>query len=313
MEFEVLLLAVNYRNPEEGCRYVEQVQALEGSDTIATALVANDVSAAEANTLAAIQEQRNVFIYASKENRGYFGGAQWGLEQFSESHPVPDWVIVSNTDILFPDRALLRKLLALYTGHAPMVVAPDVVLDSDTLLLTSRKHQNPQYWIRPSARKMHLLKWLHRYHWIGAVFSVLSALRYTLGAFVGGRGDRDTDVPLLPAQIYAPFGAFMIFHRSYFERGGTFHHGAFLFGEEIFVAETVCELGGEVIYDPRLRVLHHGSTSMRHVASRQRARYARDALAYCTERFFSGPPRRNPMPDGAPANPPKPSQSRTSP
>lgn len=38
--------------------------------------------------------------------------------------------------------------------------------------------------------------------------------------------------------IYAPFGAFIVFHRQYFESGGHLSYGSFLFGEEIFITET---------------------------------------------------------------------------
>jgi GT2 family glycosyltransferase len=62
-------------------------------------------------------------------------------------------------------------------------------------------------------------------------------------------------------QIYAPHGAFIIFSRQYFLRGGSFKHPSFLYGEEITVAENCKKFGFQVLYDPGFRVLHfeHGS------------------------------------------------------
>src|SRR5690606_9680493 len=40
------------------------------------------------------------------------------------------------------------------------------------------------------------------------------------------------------AEIYAPHGSCIALSRQYFERGGTLSYGAFLFCEELHVAET---------------------------------------------------------------------------
>jgi GT2 family glycosyltransferase len=90
-----------------------------------------------------------------------------------------------------------------------------------------------------------------------------------------------------PLQIYAAHGAFLAFRKSYFEAGGTLRHGAFLFGEEIFVAETVRRLGLTIGYDPRLRVFHRGYTTTGYMPSRQMATYMREAARYCADTWFS--------------------------
>jgi GT2 family glycosyltransferase len=91
---------------------------------------------------------------------------------------------------------------------------------------------------------------------------------------------------LLPRTIYAPHCSFVIFNRKYFETGGTLKHGAFLFGEEIFVAETVRNLGFRIIYDPRFFVLHreHATTSI--LKGRKMLVYLREANDYCVNQFF---------------------------
>jgi GT2 family glycosyltransferase len=87
-------------------------------------------------------------------------------------------------------------------------------------------------------------------------------------------------------KIYAPQGAFIAFHRSYFERGGTLDHGAFLFGEEIFVAETARRLGMTVMYDPALVIEHTERSTAAGLFNRNTSRYRKQASRYLAKTFF---------------------------
>ena len=62
--------------------------------------------------------------------------------------------------------------------------------------------------------------------------------------------------------IYAPHGSCIIFNENYFKMGGNLNHISFLFGEEIFVAESAKKSGLKVQYEPQLRVsdYEHAST-----------------------------------------------------
>jgi GT2 family glycosyltransferase len=86
--------------------------------------------------------------------------------------------------------------------------------------------------------------------------------------------------------IYAPQGSCLVFSRRYFEQGGSLEYPAFLFGEEIFVAETVLRLGLQVVYDPRLRVWHDEHASTGRLRSRKLARYVGQSAAYLADTFF---------------------------
>ncbi|MGC8979631.1 glycosyltransferase family 2 protein, partial [Caldisericum sp.] len=91
-----------------------------------------------------------------------------------------------------------------------------------------------------------------------------------------------------PQEIYAPFGACIIFHRNYFEAGGTLNTECFLFGEEIFVAETARKLNLRILYDPELKVIHHEHSSISILKSKQKAFYAYQSIKYYIDKFFKG-------------------------
>jgi len=94
--------------------------------------------------------------------------------------------------------------------------------------------------------------------------------------------------------VYAPHGAFMIFAREYFERGGTLDVGAFLFAEEGFVAETCRKLGLDVLYDPTIEVLHDEHVSTRHNAAIRG--FHTSAADYIYREFFA--PEKKPIGSG---------------
>ena len=87
-----------------------------------------------------------------------------------------------------------------------------------------------------------------------------------------------------PRKIYAPHGACMIFHRRYFECGGALQYGAFLFGEEVAIAERVKRLGGTVVYEPDFRIIHNEHATTGHCA--MRAEFLAEAMAYLAAEYY---------------------------
>jgi len=88
-----------------------------------------------------------------------------------------------------------------------------------------------------------------------------------------------------PTEIYAPHGSFIIFSREYFERGGSLKPGAFLYAEELFVAETCRRLGLKAVYWPVIQVAHdeHVSTA----ANPAVRHFMATAADYCYKEFFA--------------------------
>ena len=279
----VLVLCVNYHNDRDTVAFVKGLLALEASDQLQIVVVDNSVREFPEPKLDSLSSSDpRVRVLHPKRNLGYFGGAAWGLRQHLSAAPLTDWVVVANTDISFPDYDVLTRLSRLPKGESP-VIAPAIRSN------LSGTDQNPYMSKRPSGVRMHFYKWVFRYyplfviyHQLSAAKQKITALFHSSGRSASGSGEAK-EAQRQP--IYAPHGAFMIFHRSYFQAGGSFDYAVFLFGEEIFVAETVRRLGLTVMYEPSLVVVHreHATTGSR---SRQIAKYAAEASAYCADQYF---------------------------
>ena len=282
----ILTICVNYKNPLETESFLQKLFSLNGYDNEVALVVDNDEFSQGFDLSKLWKISSNIIFKSSGENLGYFGGANFGLREYLKEYELPDWVIVSNTDIEFPDKDIFVKLKD-YPGPHVAVIAPDIELVTESWLPSSSKHQNPCMRFRPSAIRMHALKWICSCYPGLLMYKTASSLRYVLlDHFNRQTKTNGMYVNKEPVEIYAPFGAYLIFHKTYFIKGGTLQHGAFLFGEEIFVAETSRRLNLKVIFDPRLKVIHREHSSLRKIGSRHAARYAREATHYLADTFF---------------------------
>jgi GT2 family glycosyltransferase len=284
----ILTICVNYKNPLETESFLQKLFWLNGYANEVALVVDNDEISPGLDLSKLWKISSNIIVKSPGENLGYFRGANFGLSEYLKEHELPDWVIVSNTDIEFPDKDIFAKLKN-YPAPNVAVIAPDIELVTNSWLPSSSKHQNPCMRLRPSAIRMHALKWICSSYYGLLMYQTASSLRYVLFDLLNGLTKTNgMDVKKEPVEIYAPFGAHLIFPKTYFINGGTLQHGAFLFGEEIFVAETSRRLNLKVIFDPRLKVIHREHSSLRKIGSRYAARYAREATRYLADTFFNG-------------------------
>lgn len=283
----ILTVCVNYNNDQETQQFVSELLAQKGDFSQRVIIVDNSESPSlDSSVYNLFKSDSRVLIINSGKNLGYYGGAALGLREYIKEFPLPDWIIVCNTDIALIQPDFLSKFCDLYSVHHHAVIAPAI---HSTL---SKVDQNPHMQRRPSAARMYFYKWIFRYYPTFVAYQTLALAKQKLLAVIHKNpvftGDKEVDKAAQrePRAIYAPHGSFVVFHRSYFEAGGSLDHGAFLFGEEVFVAETVRRLGLTVTYDPRLVVVHREHAATGVLKNRKRFLYVREASAYCADKFF---------------------------
>lgn len=277
----ILVICVDYHNDELTVSFTNHVLSLPSVADVRVVVVDNRPQ--NERTPQAALEVSEATVYVPGKNLGYLGGADWGRTSFmAETGCTPEWIIVSNPDIELPDDRFFDHLLELghdSAGPPPEVVAPDIVL-SEASGRGKPIRQNPYMPRRPSPLAMRAFLALARFPVAYALYDYLSVWRLLSGVSQHHR------VPP-GVRIYAPFGAFLVFHRSFFDRGGELSKGPFLFGEEIFIAETARALGMSVRYDPSLVVVHHQQLLRRPFASRRRqAQTTHDSLRFLVDRYF---------------------------
>jgi hypothetical protein len=190
-------------------------------------------------------------------------------------------------DVEFSDGQFFSALRELETTESLGVVAPRI------WSARWKRDLNPKISQRPSKARMNLYRVIFGNYYLQMTYEILSFLKNGLKASIrerlaSFRGHPQSEMQIEDASsIYAPHGSCMIFNRRYFSAGGNFEYSVFLFGEEIFVAETAKRLGLAVRYCPWLRILdsEHASTGI--IRSREVAGYMKEATNYLVEHYFA--------------------------
>lgn len=284
MSARIVILAVSYCSDATAVEWVTGVnRVLVGSrrDDVAVVMVDNTPRESSADLFTRLlAADPRVKALKAPGNLGYFGGAFHGWEQWQrEGGERPDWVIVSNVDVSFPDPAFFSRLLDTpYPGDVG-VLAPSI------LSKTRHGDWNPKISTRPSRRRMHAYKLLYRSRWVFNLYEALARVKYALTGFRRSRRVANASTPAL-RDIYAAHGACMLFAREFFVRGGTLRYPSFLFGEEIFVAETARELGLRTVYDPELVMSSEDHVSTGWLRSKRMVEYMRESAVFLANRYF---------------------------
>jgi len=275
---DVLLICVNFRKPAETQRFVATALEQTLNSSLRLVVVENSPSSDEGGVPESARNNPQVKALATGKNLGYFGGAAAALADHLKSHSMPEWVVVSNPDVYFSDREVLHRLCDSHLGNEPAVIAPSI------RTVNTSVEQNPYMRVRPSRFRMHLYRWLFSSYPVDVVYESLSWVKHRALELVSKK--RPTEVASSPEKIYAPHGSFIALHRSYFERGGSLEYGAFLFGEEIFIAETARRLGLTVLYEPSVRIEHTERSTAAGLWNRDASRFRKQASRYLAKTFF---------------------------
>ncbi len=276
-----LVIGVNYRTDEHAVAFVRSL-ARYSPDDVSVILVDNSERGHPDGFSRQIHEANpQIRCLEAPRNLGYFGGANYGLKQYLASSEMPDWVIVCNVDIEFRDEQFFRSLKELESTESLGVIAPRI------WSARWKRDLNPKIIERPSKGRMLFYKVIFGNYFLQVAYEILSFLKGSLRARIGEKAPEDQGQQNGTVAIYAAHGSCMIFSRAYFVAGGSLEYSVFLFGEEIFVAETAKRLRLAVSYCPWLHVLDNEHASTGIIRSRKIAGYMKDATNYLVEHYFA--------------------------
>jgi GT2 family glycosyltransferase len=275
-----LFLCVNFNNDEESLTFAESI--VNQPDFHGRVYIISCSKIETDSQLNNIADNR-IKVIDTKENLGYFKAAAAGLNEYLKHKSIPDWIIVSNTDIKLGDNFLFKILDKINNSSAPAILAPDIQLIQKSWTASTLTSQNPAMLKRPTRRKLTLLACICRWKITYMAYEFFAEIKLGL---INRLFQRKKETISSPRDIYAAFGACIIFHKTYFDRGGDLAFGSFLYYEEIYVAEKARQLGLRTHFEPRLRLLHneHSTTKMMGAARRQKNAY--DSLTYIINEFF---------------------------
>ncbi|HPB24151.1 MAG TPA: glycosyltransferase [Bacteroidales bacterium] len=239
-----LFLTVNYFQAAMTIELIKSLLAISGVEHFRIVVVDNSASSEEYEQLLNFKKltEGDVEILKTPSNLGYFGAVNFALKHPGNSKGY-DYVIVSNNDIEIRDRQFFQNLLELQSDA--QVIAPDIIS------LTTGRHQNPHRTSPVSRFQKFQYRLLYSNYYFGLIL-------YHARKLIKSTTARHHRMAKPAKQaIFSAYGAFFIFHRSYFEMGGTIDYGYFLYGEEDSVAAQCAENGMKIALLPDFEVFHN--------------------------------------------------------
>lgn len=284
---QILILAINYNTDNYALNFVNSLSKYLNKN-IHCILVDNTERESSEPLFSMIKETSSwVLPIQTTSNLGYFGAAKYGFEQYLKRHKeYPDWVIISNVDLEFVEPHFFQILSEMEDLPELGVVAPQI------WSRLWKRDLNPKILYRPSNFYMRYMQAVFSNYYFYSFHALSSVLKNVIKRCISYlsiliKNTKSSKENLgKNYEIYAPHGSFIIFHKRFFQRGGSLDYPSFLFGEEIFVAETAMKLGLKVVYNPKLRINDYEHVSTGLFKNKKLASYFRDSMNSLVERYF---------------------------
>ena len=264
---------VNYYNEEEVCSFVTE-QLHPDKNNFIELVITNNGSKNKSLFTELTNKHPNITLVNVNDNLGYFGAAHLGLTTYIRNNKeYPKATIVCNTDIVLQDNFFELLQNKIEDGNFD-ILGPSIY--SSFL----KHYQNPYITTRISKNKLKFLHTVSSNYWLYSLFTLYHIIKTK---FSGRTHPKETTAP----NPYAIHGSFMVFNKSFFEKGGTLNYPSVLFGEEIFVAEQALKLNLKIVYKPSLQIEHHEHATTGIFKSKKTVAYLHQSYTYLLKTFFN--------------------------
>lgn len=244
----ILYIIVNYNSESDTIRYLESIyKGKQQSFKLNLDIVLVDNSTVKSKKLRDYTSLRDLKIkIIDSQNVGYFGAFKVALESIGyQKVSQYDHVIISNVDLELAEDFFIN-IQAIKVSSKIGVLAPSIL----------SKHRdndlNPKILNKPKKSRILLNYLLFKYPIVFKYYAKLSdkKIKHT-------QAHSDKKI------IYAAHGSFIIFNQIFFKQGGIIDYPIFLFGEEMYVAETMKRMKLKIQYTQSIKIFDfdHGSTS----------------------------------------------------
>lgn len=261
---ELLFLAVSYKNEAEVNTFYKHVNDINGN-VVSFAIADNSPDGNPQNLpLGAVTVTRT-------DNPGYWGGAVAALDQYlSIGYEMPNWIVLTNTDLTFASGPLTQTLKA-YDPNVPLVIAPRIIEGRE------RTEKNPHVVLPRSKRRLllnHLLTYTPRF---ALIYLVASAFRHRVRTMRAGPTKNPGGAP--GSSMHSPYGAIVIFSKAFIENVDLPDFVPLL-AEEWAIAELARDCKAPIVFEPTIEVFHDAHQTTGPKLTSTRARMLSTAFRY---------------------------------
>lgn len=267
MNKSILIVCVNYNSYKELVQYLSSIEiaAQKTKQSNIHVIVADNSTKYETHN---VDEFRHINVQIQKQNNvGYLIGAQTVINSIPNILDY-DYIAISNVDITMSEDFFVNIEKSNMPGDVAWI-APKIYSKDEN------RDRNPKVMSRYSKKKLKLLYYMYK-------FPILFYL-YTMTAY-----KRKKLQPKYPEMdIYAGHGSFMLLTRSFFESYKKIEYPIFLFGEELYLAELVMNVGKKVRYVPSIVIEDNEHVSTSTLKKNTYFKYNQESIKYILDTFYN--------------------------
>jgi len=251
------IVTVNYGETSPTKSLIDSLSDVEFIGSIKVGIADNSASNESTSKLKQLTKARDldITIFTNKKNYYYWPAAKKTINNLKKKFgSFPDWIIICNNDITFPDKNFFLRLSEINNKEYP-IIGPNITNSQG-------KRLNP-FMIAPLTK-------LERMFWDVYFFSYplsgfISYIKNILRVFY----KRSYSDKLTANQkVYAVHGSSIIFSKHFFQNGGWIDDNFEMYGEELTVAEIAKKLNMPVTFVPQLQIVHNEHSSTKIIKNR---------------------------------------------
>lgn len=271
---KILNTVICYNNAEEVVSYALSLSKLEGSSNVCLVITLNSI---QENQKVDLQKKINdinleIIIYDPNKNIGYMNGMIQGYDHYKEltDGHTPEYIIMSNTDINYPDHRIISKLLSNKYDGDTWVIGPAVFAP------LRMSYDNPIKEHRRSANEIDSLIKKFGIPFFSEIYVVASLLKGRLLRKKVGNSRK----------VYEVHGCYFIIRGMMGNKLLESPFGALLYSEETYIAEIAYKNGKVAYYDTSLLVYHIEHTVTSRISAKKIAKHLYDSMKVIKKDFY---------------------------
>lgn len=265
-------LILNYRNVEETIKCVESIRKADYKNTTIV-IVENGSADGSCEKLCALYNGlKGIYIIRSDVNLGFSGGNNLGYT-FVRENLKPDFLIVTNNDVLFPQIDMLERIQNSYKQTDFYVLGPDIYVRKN------HEHQSPMMLTLPSKEDIekelqmyefyleHPDKWVTRRKIQSVKNRVCQSNDFIKRIYSKIKGKASINYSQKYMNCCVQGACIIVSQKFIMAEEKMFTPEPFLYCEELLLYKKCLDKHYLAVYDPSIQIWHEDSSTMKKINS----------------------------------------------
>jgi GT2 family glycosyltransferase len=271
---KIVNVVICYDNMSEIIEYAFSLSVQKGFEELSLVVVVNKLTN---TTISELKHNLSdlpyeVLVVTKNENLGYMNGLIFGYQQYRKHcDTIPDYVIMSNTDIKYPNDNFLIELSDREYDKDIWCIGPSVYSPNKD------SYDNPVSYERRLKSQIERLIWIFSIPILNVTYITLSDIKASIK-----KPHKQNS-----SMVYQVHGCFFVITGEYAEFMKDKVYGALLYSEEAFVSELVYQNRKKIYYDSNLEVQHIEHTVTGKINKKKIAKYLADSMSVIKRDFYN--------------------------